>query len=130
MYGLFANVAVQLGLAVVPLLPYAFDDPVEHAVEWSFRTLCRGIGGEEAVTPALPRSETPADKETPLSSLLKLQSQKKRLEEEASEGKRDPPLSWEEYKEEKRRAREQRKREREASGIAGWFGFGKKEKDE
>ncbi|KKA22120.1 hypothetical protein T310_3860 [Rasamsonia emersonii CBS 393.64] len=120
---------IGLGLAVVPLLPYAFDEPVEQAVEWSFHTLCRGIGGEEAVTPALPPSETPANKEMPLSSLLKLQSQKKRLEE-PSEEKRDTPLTWEEYKEEKRRAREQRKKEREASGIGGWFGFGKKEKDE
>ncbi|KAK9451424.1 mitochondrial 18 KDa protein-domain-containing protein [Limtongia smithiae] len=27
---------VGLGLAVVPALPYLFDEPVEHAVEWAF----------------------------------------------------------------------------------------------
>lgn len=107
------------------MLPYLFDKPVEHAVEWSFRTLCRQIGGEEAVT-APPPSKSPTDKATPLSSILKLKSQKKRLEE--GEGKQ--PSSWEEYKEEKQREREQRKKERESSGKGGWFGFGKKEKDE
>lgn len=27
---------VGLGLAVVPFLPYVFDEPVEHAVDWAF----------------------------------------------------------------------------------------------
>ncbi|KAL1962017.1 hypothetical protein VTN77DRAFT_661 [Rasamsonia byssochlamydoides] len=119
-------VPIGLGLAVVPLLPYVFDEPVEHAVELSFRTLCYSIGGEEAVTPAPPPSKSPTEKATPLSSLLKLQSQKKRLQE-GSEG---APPSWEEYKEDKQRAREQRRREREGSGAGGWFGFWKKDKDE
>jgi fission process protein 1 len=112
-------------LSVVPLLPYFFDEPVEHVVESSFRALCRTIGGEKAVTPSQPPSKAPADKATPLSSLLKLQSQKKRLEE-GSDGKAP---SWDEYKEEKQREREQRKQEHEGS-TRGWFGFGKKGKEE
>ncbi|OBA21551.1 hypothetical protein METBIDRAFT_17441, partial [Metschnikowia bicuspidata var. bicuspidata NRRL YB-4993] len=27
---------VAIGLGIVPLLPYAFDEPVEHAVDWVF----------------------------------------------------------------------------------------------
>lgn len=40
---------LQLGLAVVPALPYLFDKPVEEAVEWSFYQAFRTIGGEGAV---------------------------------------------------------------------------------
>lgn len=40
----------QLGLAVVPALPYLFDKPVEEAVEWSFHEAFRAIGGEQAVS--------------------------------------------------------------------------------
>ncbi|KAK2739570.1 hypothetical protein FQN57_006532 [Myotisia sp. PD_48] len=41
---------IGLGLSVVPFLPYAFDKPVEHAVEWSFRQLFLAIGGPDAVS--------------------------------------------------------------------------------
>lgn len=114
----------QLGLAVVPLLPTLFDAPVEHAVEWSFKKLCRAIGGEEAVTPPPRPSKSPAEKSTPLGSLMKLESRKKRHEEEKQHLHGETP-SWEEYKEEKQREREHRKNE-----GRGWFGWGKKGKDE
>jgi len=40
---------IGLGLAAVPALPYLFDKPVEEAVEWTFYTAFRAIGGENAV---------------------------------------------------------------------------------
>ncbi|KAI9710303.1 MAG: hypothetical protein M1820_002797 [Bogoriella megaspora] len=40
---------IGLGLAAVPFLPFVFDKPVEHAVEWTFHTAFRAIGGPEAV---------------------------------------------------------------------------------
>jgi mitochondrial fission process protein 1 len=40
---------LKLGLAVVPALPYLFDKPVEHAVEWTFHKGFELIGGPEAV---------------------------------------------------------------------------------
>ena len=42
---------LQLGLAVVPALPFVFDKPVEEAVEWTFYNAFRAIGGENAVGP-------------------------------------------------------------------------------
>lgn len=104
----------QLGLSVVPMLPYLFDEPVEHVVEWSFATLCRAIEGPQAVTPSPPSRELPTDQTTPLSKVLALQEQKKRREG----GSSDP--SWDEYKADRK----------SNGGVSGWFGFGKKEKDE
>jgi hypothetical protein len=43
-----------LGLAVVPVLPYAFDEPVGEAVDYTFRRICRAIGGEDAIKPLPP----------------------------------------------------------------------------
>jgi len=40
---------IGLGLAVVPALPYLFDKPVEHALEWVFHRTFEAIWGEEAV---------------------------------------------------------------------------------
>lgn len=40
---------IGLGLAVVPALPYLFDKPVEHALEWGFHRTFEAIWGEEAV---------------------------------------------------------------------------------
>lgn len=42
---------VQLGLAAVPALPYMFDEPVEHAVEYVFYNVFKAIGGPGAVEP-------------------------------------------------------------------------------
>ena len=39
----------KLGLAAVPFLPFLFDKPVEHALEWSFHKTFETIGGPEAV---------------------------------------------------------------------------------
>jgi fission process protein 1 len=109
----------QLGLAVVPLLPTLFDEPVEHAVEWSFKRLCRAIGGEEAVTPPPRPSKSPAEKSTPLGSLMKLQSRKKRHEEEQQHLHGETP-SRKEYNAEKQHGNE----------GGSWFGWRKKNKDE
>ncbi|KAH8681119.1 mitochondrial 18 KDa protein-domain-containing protein [Xylariales sp. PMI_506] len=40
---------IGLGLAVVPALPYLFDKPVEHTVEWVFHKAFEAYGGKEAV---------------------------------------------------------------------------------
>jgi fission process protein 1 len=40
---------IGLGLAAVPALPYLFDEPVEHVVEWTFYNAFKAIGGEKAV---------------------------------------------------------------------------------
>lgn len=38
-----------MGLAAVPALPFMFDEPVEHAVEWVFHKAFATAGGEAAV---------------------------------------------------------------------------------
>ncbi|KAH0289807.1 hypothetical protein M436DRAFT_54215 [Aureobasidium namibiae CBS 147.97] len=40
---------IGLGLAAVPALPFMFDEPVEHAVEWVFHKAFSAVGGEAAV---------------------------------------------------------------------------------
>ena len=45
----FMLTKLQLGLAVVPALPFMFDKPVEEAVEWTFYQGFRAVGGERAV---------------------------------------------------------------------------------
>lgn len=110
---------------MVPLLPYLFDEPVEHAVDWSFKSLCRAVGGEQAVQQPPSPKESPAEKKTPLSSLLKWREQKGRHEAETGHVHDEAP-SWEEYKEEKQRQREQRRKD----GGGGWFGFGSKKKED
>lgn len=102
------------------MLPYLFDEPVEHAVEWSFATLCRAIEGPQAAMPSPSPRELPADQTTPLSEVLALREQKKRREGGGS----DP--SWEDYKADRERGRVERK----SNGVSSWLGFGKKEKDE
>lgn len=72
-----------------------------------------------------PARELPADKTTPLSKILALQDQKKRHDDKKGDGNVSP--SWEEYKEDLKRQKEERKLNGSGSG---WFGFGKKEKEE
>ena len=38
---------IGLGLAVVPALPYMFDEPVEHAVEWLFHKTFEMYGAKK-----------------------------------------------------------------------------------
>ncbi|KAK7539698.1 mitochondrial 18 KDa protein-domain-containing protein [Phyllosticta citribraziliensis] len=45
---------IGLGLAVVPFLPYIFDEPVEHAVEWAFHQGFAAVGGPGAVASSPP----------------------------------------------------------------------------
>ncbi|THV64264.1 hypothetical protein D6D02_06949 [Aureobasidium pullulans] len=40
---------IGLGLAAVPALPFMFDEPVEHAVEWVFHKAFSSVGGDAAV---------------------------------------------------------------------------------
>lgn len=40
---------IGLGLAIVPFLPYIFDEPVEKAVEWTFHKTFEALYGHEAV---------------------------------------------------------------------------------
>ncbi|KAE8403521.1 mitochondrial 18 KDa protein-domain-containing protein [Aspergillus pseudonomiae] len=98
---------IGLGLSVVPFLPYIFDEPVDEAVEWSFRTAIRAYAGEDAVRP-LPPAQTDADASTTALTTH----------------------SWEEYKAERRQAREERKKELEERGQKGplaLLGLGGKE---
>ncbi|RHZ69282.1 hypothetical protein CDV55_107587 [Aspergillus turcosus] len=125
---------IGLGLAVVPFLPYIFDEPVGEAVEWSFRTALRAYAGEDAVRPLpVPASishPAAADADAPsLSHYLKTQAEKNSsttLGHDASFAA-SANLSWEEYKAERQKAKEERRREREALGKTGplaWLGFG------
>jgi len=134
-------VPIGLGLSVVPFLPYVFDEPIEEAVEWSFRTALRALAGEDAVKPSLPLSHSASDHVSPLSSLRKLQDQKEHLDKPSEERNlsEGAGISWVEYKDEKLRAREERKKERKEheqefndEGKGGWFtgwGFRKTEKE-
>lgn len=116
----------QLGLSVVPFLPYLFDKPVEEAVEWTFRTAIRAYGGEDEVRhlPVPPTIESRS-----VTEALKEQGSKvvRGAEEEAQKLKAAANVSWEEYKEEKQRERDERKHQREEqgrTGLSGWFGRG------
>jgi len=40
---------IGLGLAAVPALPFMFDEPVEHVVEWVFHKAFSTVGGDAAV---------------------------------------------------------------------------------
>lgn len=40
---------IGLGLGAVPFLPFIFDEPVEHAVEWTFHKGFEALGGKSAV---------------------------------------------------------------------------------
>ncbi|GFF27886.1 uncharacterized protein R740 [Aspergillus udagawae] len=125
---------IGLGLAVVPFLPYIFDEPVDEAVEWSFRTALRAYAGEDAVrplpTPASASATHPADADAPsLSHYLQTQAVKNSSTTLGADGAvaASANLSWEEYKAERQKAKEERRREREAKGRTGplsWLGFG------
>ncbi|OJD25165.1 hypothetical protein ACJ73_03468 [Blastomyces percursus] len=50
---------IGLGLSVVPFLPYVFDKPVDHGVQWAFHNAFRVIEGGQAIThPAEDNSMT------------------------------------------------------------------------
>jgi len=51
-------------------LPYMFDEPVEHAVEWVFYHGFKAIGGDGAVRPREPTGRSNAlDRESKLKEL-------------------------------------------------------------
>lgn len=107
----------QLGLTVVPFLPYIFDHPVEEAVDWCFGTALRAYGGEDAVRPL------------PSHAVGTTANEKKIAVPTASQ------LSWEEYKQERERARELRRAQNGGSSLTSWLGGltgsgGSKEKKE
>ncbi|PIG79399.1 hypothetical protein AARAC_007635 [Aspergillus arachidicola] len=94
---------IGLGLSVVPFLPYIFDEPVDEAVEWSFRTAIRAYAGEDAVRSLPPAKTTDPDANASTAALAS--------------------HSWEEYREERRRAKEERKKELEERGQKGPLAF-------
>jgi fission process protein 1 len=118
----------QLGLSVVPFLPYIFDHPVDEAVDWLFRTGIRAYAGEDAVQPLPRHSEargTVEGHDEDATSLTHLRVKVQDAVTGGSTGAAD--ASWEEYKAELQRAKEQRKLEREArgeTGILAMLGFG------
>ena len=120
---------IQLGLSIVPLLPYVFDEPLDHAVDWSFRKTLRTYFGEDAAR-ALPDSE---HHDTPsLSQFLDKQNPDAVPVSSAAQ-----PMTWDEYREERRRAKEERMKEREETGSQGLWGMvmgvvggGEKKKDD
>ncbi|KAL4889560.1 mitochondrial 18 KDa protein-domain-containing protein [Aspergillus ambiguus] len=107
---------IGLGLSVVPFLPYVFDEPVEEAVDWAFRTGLRAYAGEDAVRPLPQTAHAVAEDSTSLGHLLQVQRDEGHPGEAAATS---ATLSWEEYKEERRRAKEERMREREKDGRGG-----------
>lgn len=121
----------QLGLSVVPFLPYIFDHPVENAIDWVFRNGLRIYGGEDAIR-ELPRhsevSRTGKDQDHEDPTSLDHFHIKVQKGEAPANGN----VRWEDYKEDLLRAKEQRKREREErgeSGILAMLGFGSKQKE-
>ncbi|KAJ5389465.1 uncharacterized protein N7496_000533 [Penicillium cataractarum] len=96
---------IGLGLSVVPFLPYLFDHPVEEAVDWAFGTALRIYGGEDAVRPL------------PTHALLS-----KPATEESGSVTAAAKLSWEEYKNEREKARELRREEGGSKPLSSWFG--------
>ncbi|EEQ92218.2 uncharacterized protein BDCG_07338 [Blastomyces dermatitidis ER-3] len=69
---------IGLGLAVVPFLPYVFDKPVEHGVQWAFHSAFRVIEGGQAVPhPAEDNSQTTS---VILSNLEQYRERKKQQE--------------------------------------------------
>ncbi|KAF3386578.1 hypothetical protein F1880_000122 [Penicillium rolfsii] len=96
---------IGLGLSVVPFLPYLFDHPVEEAVDWAFGTALRLYGGEDAVRPL------------PHHAMLT-----KAATEETGSVAAAAQLSWEEYKNEREKARELRREQRGTTSLSSWFG--------
>lgn len=124
--------AYQLGLSVVPALPYLFDKPVEEAVEWAFRTLARAYGGADAV----PQLHAAPHKHqaTSTTTAAAADGVKKQLDSEAEKLKASAAVSWEEFKQEKIREKEERRRESHAKrdgegGILGWWARSKRPSD-
>ncbi|KAA8650097.1 hypothetical protein EYZ11_001299 [Aspergillus tanneri] len=121
---------IGLGLSVVPFLPYIFDEPVDKAVEWAFRTGVRAYAGEDAVRPLPPSALIPVEDSTSLSHVLKVQGEENEFNAATS------GVSWEEYREQRLRAKEQRKRDREEHGqkgplaMLGWSSSNSKNKSE
>ncbi|KAI9933460.1 hypothetical protein ASPWEDRAFT_43276 [Aspergillus wentii DTO 134E9] len=107
---------IGLGLSVVPFLPYIFDEPVGEAVEWTFRTALGTYFGEDAVRPLPPSASSPDEDNTSLSRFLNPSESKTTLNNSVSAS---TSTSWEEYKEERQRARESRKQERVQTGKTG-----------
>ncbi|KAJ6104372.1 hypothetical protein N7523_010692 [Penicillium sp. IBT 18751x] len=103
---------IGLGLAVVPSLPYLFDHPVEEAVDWAFGTALRIYGGEDAVRPLPHHAHHHPDIQGTTAAVAQ--------------------LSWEEYKNEREKAREIRQ-QADGSSISSWLGSwsgaGKDKKD-
>ncbi|KAL1880480.1 hypothetical protein Plec18167_003884 [Paecilomyces lecythidis] len=104
-------------MGVVPFLPYLFDKPIEEAVEWGFETAIRSFAGESEVVPLQSPAHSQSGDVATLGSVMKLQAEKSRREagSDASQNG-DAAVSWEEYKENKLRQREQRKRQRGEQG--------------
>ncbi|KAL2810886.1 mitochondrial 18 KDa protein-domain-containing protein [Aspergillus granulosus] len=121
-------VPIGLGLSVVPFLPYIFDHPVDEAVDWMFRTGLRAYAGEDAVRPLPQHSEVAGSsegQEEDPTSLGHFQIKVQDAVTGGSDGAAE--ASWEDYKADLQRAKEQRKLEREArgeSGILAMLGFG------
>ena len=110
----------QLGLSIVPLLPYIFDEPLDHAVDWSFRKTLLTYFGEDAVRP-LPEAahhDAASSSSPTLSHFLEKQNPDAVPISSAAQD-----MSWDEYREERRRAKEERMKEREQSGKDGLWGM-------
>ncbi|OOQ88305.1 hypothetical protein PEBR_13383 [Penicillium brasilianum] len=93
---------IGLGLAVVPFLPYLFDHPVEEAVDWAFGTALRIYGGEDAVRPLPTHSKTATEESGSVTTAAQ--------------------LSWEEYKNDREKARELRREQSDSKPLSSWFG--------
>jgi len=84
-------------------LPYIFDHPVEEAVDWAFGTALRIYGGEDAVRPL------------PHHAHHKSTSENGNTVSAAQ-------LSWEEYKQDREKARDLRREKEGGSSLSRWLG--------
>ena len=116
---------IQLGLAIVPFLPYIFDEPVDHAVQWAFREGIRAYAGDDAVRALPPAPHTPDKDSTTLVRLLHVEQEKNNHGDGGAAPDANVSVSWEEYKAEKKRAKEHRMsmRQREGGGEGGVLGM-------
>ncbi|KAJ5096162.1 hypothetical protein NUU61_005518 [Penicillium alfredii] len=106
---------IGLGLTVVPFLPYLFDHPVEEAVDWCFGVALRAYGGDAAVQPLPSHALHSGSGNTAAGTTAAAAN-----------------LSWDEYKAEWERGRDEKQQKQGGVGtLTGWFRrLGEKSKKE
>lgn len=92
-------------------MPYIFDEPLDEAIEYGFHTAIGSFFGKDAVKSLSSGHEKDS---TSLSHFLDSQNPDAVPVSSATDA-----MSWEEYREERERAKEQRRLERAEKGSSG-----------